>query len=52
MIEEINPGPMVQEILRALGPPVPPYPPDMDALLLAELLEARDATAEELRTGL
>jgi hypothetical protein len=53
MIEEINPAPIVQEILRALTPPTAPASSpqqDMGALLLANMLEARSATIEALKS--
>jgi hypothetical protein len=49
MVESINPAPIVQEILRALAPTLSPSPPDMGALLLADLLEAQAAAIEALK---
>jgi membrane-associated protease RseP (regulator of RpoE activity) len=51
MIEEINPAPIVQEILRDLAPPNSRTPQqDMGALLLANMLEARSAVIEALKS--
>jgi hypothetical protein len=51
MVQEINPAPIAQEILRALTPPASPAPAqqNMGELLLADMLKARTAAIEALK---